>query len=335
MKRYRSWICFAVLFLVLFVSPIQSRSAPYYEGKVITIIVGYAPGGGYDRMARLIGKHLPKHVSGGPAVLVQNMPGASSMIAANHVYNIAKPDGLTLGSFNRYVVLGQLLKMEGVRFDLKKFSWIGSAASEAAVFTVRSDLPYKTVDDLKRARNPIFIGNTGEIDTGSQFAPLLKEMLGPRVKFITYQQTADIMLAIERKEVDGYGFTYSTAKQFIERGLIRPLIRGRQSSRGIENLPVNEDLAADPKEKTIIAMLSAPDRMGRPYVAPPKTPPEIMTALREGFSKMAKDPEALEEAKKLKMELEYTPAEEVLKLINYMVDQPEEIAAEISKYGKF
>lgn len=335
MKRQWLWVSIALFFVTILISPKESQAASYYEGKVINIVVGYAPGGGYDRMARLLAKHLSRFIPGNPSIVVQNMPGASSMITANHIYNIAKPDGLTIGTFNRYLTLAQLLKLEGVRFDLMKYSWIGSAAAEAAVFTVRSDLPYKTTDDFKKAKDQIFVGNTGEIDTGSQFAPLLKEFLGPKVKFVTYPQTADIMLAIERKELDAYGFTYSTAKTFIDRGLIRPLIRGRISAPGIVNLPVNEDLATDPKEKTIIAMLSVPDRIGRPYVAPPKTPPDIMNILKDAFNKVARDPQVKEDAEKFKMDIEYTSSEEVLKLISYVLNQPEDIVKEISKYGKF
>jgi tripartite-type tricarboxylate transporter receptor subunit TctC len=179
MKQLTRPIITAFIFFAALISPQALEAKPYYEGKILSIIVGYAPGGGYDRMARLLSKHLPRFIPGKPVVLVQNMPGASSMIAANYLYSVAKPDGLTIGTFNRYVTLAQLLKLEGVRFDLAKFAWIGSASVEAAVFTLRTDLPFRAVDDLKRAKEPIYIGNTGEIDTGSQFVPLLKELMGP------------------------------------------------------------------------------------------------------------------------------------------------------------
>jgi tripartite-type tricarboxylate transporter receptor subunit TctC len=326
MKKLTRTIITAFLFFAVLIAPQALEAKPYYEGKILSIIVGYAPGGGYDRMARLLSKHLPRFIPGKPVVLVQNMPGASSMIAANYLYSVAKPDGLTIGTFNRYVTLAQLLKLEGVRFDLTKFAWIGSASVEAAVFTLRTDLPFRFVDDLKRAKEPIYIGNTGEIDTGSQFVPLLKELMGPNVKFVTYPQTADIMLALERKEVAGYG---------IDRGMIRPLIRGTISVPGIENLPVNADLAKNVHVKTIVSILSAPDRLGRPYVAPPKTSDQNMKILREAFAMLAKDPEAQEEAKKLKMELSYTTAPEVMKLLGEILNQPPEIISEVGKLGKF
>ena len=140
------------LSLVLFLANAPTYGAALYEGKTITIVVGYKPGGGYDRYARLIAKHLPKHIPGNPGAIVQNMPGASSVIAANHLFSIAKPDGLTIGTFNNATVIAQLTKVEGVRFDVAKFAWLGSAASDAVILSVRADLPYKTAEDLRKAK---------------------------------------------------------------------------------------------------------------------------------------------------------------------------------------
>ena len=141
MKRHVVWIFIGLFSLPLLISPKHLLAAPFYEGKVITIIVGYGPGGGYDRIARILAKNLSKFIPGKPTVLVQNMPGADSMIAANYLYRIAKPDGLTIGAFNRGLVFAQLLKGEGVKFDLTKFAWIGSAAIESTVLVLRADLP--------------------------------------------------------------------------------------------------------------------------------------------------------------------------------------------------
>src|SRR5918996_4182544 len=123
--------------------------AQYYAGKTVTIVVGYKTGGGYDATARLLARHLPKHIPGKPTVIVQNMPGANSLIAANHVYNVAKPDGLTIGTFNRNLPIAQLTKVDGVKFDMRKFVWIGSAASETTILAVRTDLGYKSLEDMK------------------------------------------------------------------------------------------------------------------------------------------------------------------------------------------
>jgi len=333
-KRVFSYVAVLfVLFNLIFISGLSA--APYYEGKKITLIVGYTPGGGYDILARLYAKHLPKHIPGRPTVLVENMAGADSIIAANQVYNLSKPDGLTICAFNRGLPFAQLLKTEGVRFDLRKFSWIGSVSTEAIVLALRTDLPFKSVDDILKAKDPINLGATGPASSGSQFPLLLKEFAGMNFKIITYPAGPDSLLAIERKEVDGRAGSYTAQRVPIERGLLRALIRGRVTESGIENLPVDEDLARTPKGKTLMAMRSAPDRIGRPYVAPPGTPPEVMSILRDAFAKATRDPELLGEANKLKMSVEYVAADECLKTMDYIQSQPEDIVKEFGKYIKF
>ncbi len=140
--------------------PAQAQ-APSFAGKTVTILVGYPPGGGYDLIARIISRHLAKYLPGTPAVIVQNMPGANSIIAANNVYTVAKPDGLTVGLFNRNLVLGQLVKVEAIKFDMTRFAWVGSPASETTILAIRADLPYRTPADLRRADPAPVIGATG------------------------------------------------------------------------------------------------------------------------------------------------------------------------------
>jgi tripartite-type tricarboxylate transporter receptor subunit TctC len=335
MKKRILCLLVAGIIISIFVSPQTLLSAPYYEGKIIRIIVGFGPGGGYDRIARLLAKYLPKYIPGKPTVLVENMEGASSIIAANHIYNIAKPDGLTIGTLNRGLPFAQLTKVEGVKYDITKYAWIGSGAVEATILTIRSDLPYKTIDDLRKVKEPIPLAGMGPGTSDTQFAILLKEFAGFNIKLIIYPSSADGMLAIERKEVDGRAGSYSSLKPFIERGLVRPMIRGRVSEPGIENLPVNEDLTTDPKGKTIMAMLASTDGIGRPFVAPPGTPPDIMNILKDAFAKVANDQELKEDAKKNKMDVTYIPGDECLKVLNYLFNQPEDIVKEFGKYIKY
>lgn len=319
----------------MFVPSQELLAAPYYQGKVITIIVGYGAGGGYDRMARLLAKHLPKHIPGKPTILVENMPGADSIIAANHLYNIAKPDGLTIGTFNRGLVHAQLLKASGIKFDLTKFSWLGSASVEGCVLAIRSDLPYKTFADLQKAKSPIILGSTGPSDSNGQFPVLLKEYFGLNMKMINYPSSRDVMLAIERKELDGRGGSYSSLKQFIDRGLLIPVIRGRVEEKGIEKLPVDESLTNDKRIKAILAMRSAADIFGRPYVAPPRTPEDKLKILRDAFEKVSKDPEAQQDAQKNLLTLEYLSAEKTTKVLNEVLSQPEDLVKEFGKIIKF
>ncbi|MEI9477860.1 MAG: tripartite tricarboxylate transporter substrate-binding protein [Deltaproteobacteria bacterium] len=335
MKRLALSLIVIFLVLSIFTPPQAVLSAPYYEGKVIKMIVGFTAGGGYDRMTRLLAKHLPKHIPGKPTILVENMEGASSIIASNHLYNIAKPDGLTIGTFNRALPFAQVIKLEGVKFDITKFAWIGSSAVEGTVFTLRSDLPYKTVEDLKRVKTPINMGCSGAGTLDYQFSLLAKEFLGLNMKMIIYVSSNECMLAVERKEADGRSGSYSSLRPFIDRGLVRPIFRGRVPEKGIEHLPVNEDLTTDKMGKAILSMFSAADLIGRPYVAPPGTPPEIMKTLREAFAKAAADPEMKQDAEKNKMEVDYIPAEEIMKVVQNVLNQPADVVKEFSKYVKF
>jgi tripartite-type tricarboxylate transporter receptor subunit TctC len=336
MKRNTLSLLFIFLVFCVSISPKELQAAPYYEGKVIKLVVAFPPGGGYDRMARILVKYLPKYIPGKPIIIIENMPGASGMIGANYIYSIAKPDGLTIGSINRVTPSAQLLKLEGAKFDMLKYSWIGSAAVETSVLALRTDLPYKTFEDLKRAKDPIIIGATGPGDITYNFSTLIKQFLGLNLQIVAgYVATADILLATERKEVEGYASAYSSIKPHVARGLLRPIVRTKTPTPGIEKLPAVEDLATEKMGKTIMTMFSVSDRVGRPYVGPPGIPADIMNILRDAFAKVAKDPELKEESEKLMMEVEYVPASECLKEMQFFLNQPPEIVNEYKKYIKF
>jgi tripartite-type tricarboxylate transporter receptor subunit TctC len=310
--------------------------AQYYAGKTVTIVVGYKTGGGYDATARVLARHLPKHIPGKPNVIVQNMPGANSIIAANHVYAVAKPDGLTIGTFNRNLPIAQLTRVEGVKYDMAKFAWIGSAASECTVLAIRSDLPYKSFDELRKSKQQIVIGATGPGANTYDFPLLLKEFLGVNIKLVSgYQSSADIMLAVERKEVDGRAGSFTSIRPFIDRNLVRPILRARATEPGVENLPIDEDLAPTPRARAIMALRSAPEVVGRPYVMHPNTPPEHLKTMRDAFAAAIKDPELVAESKKAKMDLEFVDGDFAVKVMKEVLSQPKDIVEEFSKYIKF
>jgi tripartite-type tricarboxylate transporter receptor subunit TctC len=323
------------LVLGLFIIPATSLAEPYYAGKTIKIVLPTKPGGGYDRIAQLIAKHLPKHIPGNPNIIVQYKPGAGSRIATNYLYNEATPDGLTIGAFYRGLPFAQLLKAPGVQFDLTKFVWIGAPVRRAIVLSIRCDLPYRSFDDLLAANETIHFGATGTGGADTYFPLSLKHYLGLKVNMVQYTSGAEVLLAIERKEVDGCALTYGTMKPHIASGLVRPVLRGLASKPGIEDLPVNVDLTTDKEGKTIMSLLSIVGKVGQPYVAPPQTPVDRMKVLRQAFSKWAKDPEVQEKANKFKEAIEYVSAEEAIEVVNYVVNQPPDIIEELTKYIKF
>ena len=200
----KKFLCLLSVFFLnlLFIPPEGVQAAPYYAGKVISIIVGSAPGGGYDSMARLLSRHLRKYIPGNPYIIVQNMPGASGVIAANYVYKIAKPDGLNIGAIQGASVLAQLVADPGIKYDFLKFSWIGSAGLETGVVTVRSDSPYKTIEDVIKAKQPVFFSRAGAGGTDTQVINLVRAFISPNIKTVLYPSASEAMLAIERKEVE-------------------------------------------------------------------------------------------------------------------------------------
>ena len=320
----------------LSVLPFAAAAQPNFAGKTVTIVVGYKPGGGYDATARLLARRLPDHLPGKPTVIVQNMPGGNSIIAANHMYNVAKPDGLTIGTFNRNLPIAQLTRVQGVKYDMTKFAWIGSAANEATILAIRNDLPYKNFDELRKAKEQVVIGSTGPGANTHDFPLLLKDLLGLKLKIVSgYSSSADIMLAIERKEVDGRAGSYTSLKPFIDRKLVRPIVRARSTESGLEQLPVDESFAPTPRAKAIMALRSAPEVIARPYVLPPGTAADIVKVYREAFAATIKDPATVADANKAQFDLDYTSGEEAVKILKEVLSQPKDIVDEFSKYIKF
>lgn len=328
-------ILLALLLAVVAILPAQAQ-APSFAGKTVTIIVGYPPGGGYDLISRIVSRHLARFLPGTPAVIVQNMPGANSIIAANHVFNVAKPDGVTIALFNRNLVLGQLVGVDGIRFDMTRFAWIGSPASETTILAIRADLPYRQATDLRRADPALIVGATGPGASTYDFPLLLKAFAGFNLRIISgYPSSSEIMLAIERREVDARAGSYSSIKPFIDRGLVRPLVRGHASVPAIERLPVDEDLTADPRAKEVMRLRSVPEVIGRPYVMPPGTPPEFVAAFREAFRRMTQDKDFEAEAERAGFEINFVSGDQALRTIRQVLNAPADVVRIFRQFFQF
>lgn len=312
-----------------------SAQSSFYEGKTIAVVIG-ATGGSLELAARIVTRYLGKYVPGHPNVVLQNMPGAAHLVATNHVYTVAKPDGLTLLAANPSVGIAQLTKVEAVRFDLRKFEWLGSSGADGVALSIRPDLPYKTWQELKNADREIVVGTTGPGSNAHDFPLFLKEFAGAKFKLVSgYRANADILLALERKEVDAWAALATTIKLAADRGAVRPIVRGRVAIGGFENLPVDEDLATSPLGRAMMGIRAAPLAIGRAFAAPPRTPADRVAMLREALAKAVKDPEFIAEAKKAKIETGYLSPDEVAKLFAALLEQPADVQKELAKYIKF
>jgi tripartite-type tricarboxylate transporter receptor subunit TctC len=318
---------------MFWVAPVWGQ-ANFYEGKTVTVLIG-AKSGSLAIAAQIVAHHLGKYLPGKPAVIVQYMPGAAHLLATNNVYNIAKPDGLTILASNPNVAIAQLSKVEQVRFDVRKFQWLGSSGADGVAFSIRSDLPYKTIEELKKADRELVAGTTGPGSNAHDFPLLLKEFAGIKLKLVSgYPANSDVLLAVERKEVDSWSALATTIKLAADRGVVRPLVRGRVPAPGFENLPVDEDLASSPLGKSLMAIKSIPGAIGRAYAVAPGTPADRVAMLRDAFAKAVKDPELLAEGKKAKIAFSLISHQQVEKDFNALLNQTPETLKEMGKYIK-
>jgi tripartite-type tricarboxylate transporter receptor subunit TctC len=333
------------VFALLVTTNILHAQTPYYQGKTIRIIIGYLPGDNHDQWARAYARHMGKHIPGNPEFLTQNMPGAGSMIAANHVYNLTKPDGLTLGSIGGALYYAQLTGRGEAKFDWAKFSWIGTADRNGTLLFMRSDSPYKTVEDIRNAKEPPRCSATGVGSSGYDIPKLLGEILGLKFSLITgYPGGAEQDLAMERGEVhcraitvDGF-FGREPFFTWHKTGFVRILLQtGRQRNARIPEVPTMYELMdqykiPESKRRLATAYLGQGAFGSRPIVSTPGAPTERVQILRDAYAKTLKDLEFVDEAKKKRWpEVQFSSGAELEALAKEVVDQPPEVVEWLKK----
>ncbi len=335
-----------VLLLVavnLFLANPSHGQSPYFQGKNLTIIVGTGAGDLYDLYARAIALFMGKYLPGNPNVLVQNMPGAGHMIAANYVYNIAKPDGLTMGAINAGLYFEQLISRAEVKFDWTKFNWIGNATKSPQVLYMRADTPFKTIEDVRNAKEPPKCGTTGLSNMGYFVPKLLEETVSAKFNVISgYQGGNEIDLGVERGEIVCRSLSteaYFSREPFLtwrKNGFSRELVQGgRARIEKLANVPTIYELMDKYKTpelgRRLATALLASGEFHRPYMAPPKIRPEVVKMLREAFNKTVKDPDFIAEAKKKRLDLDPTTGEEVQSLATEVLAQPKDVIERLKK----
>ncbi len=299
-----------------------AHAQSFYAGKTLRIVVGLAPGGGFDTYARAIGRHLGKHVPGNPTVIVDNMPGAGSIVLTNHLYKVAKPDGLMLGHFNGAIILGQVLGQAGIEFDARKFEYIGAAVKEDVVCSLTKASGITSVEQWQAAKAPVKLGGVAPGATPDNAARILKAALGLPIQVVTgYKGTSAIRLAAESGELAGACWSWEsmrvTWRKALEAGEAIPIVQVvPKAFPDIPKVPLAISFAkTDDARRLIEAGVQNSGAFARPFAVAPGTPRERVETLRKAFHATLKDPAFLAEADKANLSIDPVTGEELGKLV--------------------
>ena len=310
---------------------VSSAAQDIYAGKQLNMLVGSAPGGGYDAYARLFARHLPKHIPGQPVIVVQNMPAAGSLVAMNQLANSSPRDGLTIGSVQTHIGVEPIMGVTGpagnARYDSRQMNWLFSAAKEYPVVVAWHTSPFKTFQDV--FEREMLVGASGVATSDSVYARVMNELLGARFRVVEgYKGNAQIQLATEGGEVQGRAGWFvssllSSQGQQVREGKYRVLVQVAQEKHpAIPDVPLVTEFMKDKSrlDQLLFSLSWLP--MGRPFVAPPGLPVATVQLLRTAFLNTSKDAELLAEAEKMSLEISPMTGEEVQALIAKLYDTP-------------
>ena len=333
-----------LLAILLLRSTTVSAQSDFYRGKTMTFIVNMAAGDANDLWARALARSLVKYIPGHPNILAQNMAGGGSMISANYLYSVAKPDGLTIGQTSSSLYFQQLTGRREVQFDWRKFSWIGSAGQAESLLMMRSDAPFKSLDDIRNASEPPKCSATAPGSGTHISLKVSEEALGAKFRIVTgYKSGSDQDLAIERGEVQCRAVTaasFLAREPFLtwqKKGFVRILVQsGRKRNPKLADVPTLYELMAHyqtPEAKQrLVAVLLGADHFGQYLaVAPPATPAERVKILREAYTRALKDTDLIEEARRRNWSMEYVAGEDLEKLAKQVIDQPPQLIGRVKE----
>lgn len=310
------------------VGPARSNEVEdFYKSKVVNVIIAFSAGGGYDTYARLLARHMGKYIPGNPTLVPQNMPGAGTLKAAEYLYSVAPKDGTYIGTFSRSLPLSPLFGLPGAKFDPRKFVWLGSITHDTTLCVSWQASKIKTFDDTLRAEYRV--GGEGKSSDPDIYAKLIKDLLGSKVKLVTgFPGSADIMLAMERGELDGVcGISYSTLESrhanMLANKQLNILVQGAlEKDPELPNTPMLLDLAKTDEQRDILKLYLAPQLIARPFVASPGIPEARARALQDAFAKTVRDKDFLAEAKKLHLDVSPVDGGKILEIINSIYKTP-------------
>jgi len=319
----KTWIVYlAIIGFVIAAPSAVPYAQDFYAGKTIRIVVGFPAGGGFDTYSRILGRHIGKHIPGQPAVFVDNVTGAGSLVAANSIYKATKPDGLTIGNFIGNLISQQLFGGQGIEFDARKFEWIGVPVKDHVVGALTKASGITSMDAWMAAKTPVKLGGSAPGTTNDDAAKLLKAALGLPIQLVTgYKGTAPIKLAAESGEVDGSCWAWESIKvmwrQGLDAGDVHIVLQAvPKAVPDLPKVPLAIELAkTEQGRKLIQAGIHDTAAITRPYALPPGTPKDRVELLRRAFQATMKDKDFLAEAVKSKLDVDPVSGEEVEKIV--------------------
>ena len=321
--------------ILIFAAAALAQSPGAFAGKIVTMYIGFGPGGGYDLWARVIARHIGAHLPGHPTVTPENLQGAGSYRAANFIYNVAPKDGTAMAAISRDAVLGPLTGAVGAQFDATKFTWLGTPAIESNVCIAYHTAAVKTFHDL--TEKVLTVGDNGP-GTGTHTYPLaLNAILGTKFKIVGgYPSSADVFLAMERGEVEGICESLDSIRtrrpDWIANGTISLLFQGgTKPNPTLKDVPFVGDLAQKPEDKQAIEFLYAGQGIGRPYIAPPGLPPDRLKMLQDAFAATMTDPEFIAETKQRQLVLDPEDGAQLEALVRTTYATPKPVIDRIAK----
>lgn len=294
----------------------------FYKGKTVTYIVATTAGGGYDAYGRLVADFMQKHLPGSTFV-VRNMPGAGHLIGANAIYH-SKPDGLTIGTFNTGLIYNQLINLQGVKFDLKKMSWIGKAASDPRIFVISAKSPIKSFQDLRESKQVVNFATSGVGSASFVETKILSDALNLPIKIIPGFSGAEDMMAMRRDEITGIIGSRSSFEDFVKNGYARYIAQIGGSEKDVPQLSA---LVKDPDGKALVALIQSQGDLGRLTAGPPGIPEDRLEALRTAYRSALEDKELRARAAKFGRPLDPAVGEDVAKMVREALDQTPKMVA--------
>lgn len=314
--------------LVLSLLPAHAVAQDSFQGKTVRIVVGLAAGGGFDAYARAVARHLGKHIPGNPTIIVENMPGAASLISANHVYRVAKPDGLTIGHFLGGLFFNQLFGLPGIEFDARKFEFIGAPLADSPVCVLMKSTGIDSMEKWLSSKQPVKMAGNAPGGVTDDIPKTLKAAIGLPAQVVSgYKGTADMRMAAESGEVGGICLGWDSARgtwrKGLESGEAKVIVQATAKPHpDLPKIPLAINYAKTEEARQLITVgIHSRSTVYRPYVLPPATPQPIVEMYRKAFAATLQDPSFLEDAKKANLDVDPITGDELQREVNLIFSQ--------------